>query len=79
MNKTEFIKTCGLRGICNQNIAKMYAARFSADKEYTETDFEDAYRFADKMSYFRGGRNMRNYNGVMTSKYLVNMSSDKRM
>lgn len=79
MDKAEFIKTCGLRGICNQNIAKMYAARFADDKEYTDTDFEDAYRFADKMSYFRGDRNMRNYNGVMTSKYLVNMSSDKRM
>ena len=79
MTKAEFIKTCGLRGICNQKIAKMYADRFADDKEYTESDFENAYRFADKMSYFRGDRNMRNYNGVMTTKYLVNMSSDKRM
>ena len=56
----------------------MYAARFADDKEYTDSDFEDAYRFADKMSYFRGDRNMRNYNGVMTSKYFVNISDWRR-
>ena len=51
MNKAEFIKVCGLRGICTQQIAAMYAARFADDKEYADSDFEDAYRFADKMSY----------------------------
>lgn len=78
MNKAEFIKTCGLRGICNQQIATMYASRFADDKEYTETDFENAFRFNDRMSYFSGNRNMRSYDGAMSSKYFVNISSDKR-
>lgn len=79
MTKAEFIKTCGLRGICTQRIAAMYTARFTDDKEYTDTDFEDAYRFNDRMKYYQDSRNMRSYDGTMSSKHLVNMSSDKRM
>ena len=78
MTKAEFIKTCGLRGICNQKIAKMYADRFADDKEYTESDFEHAYRYSDRASYFSGNRNMRSYDGTMSSKHFVNISSDKR-
>ena len=77
MNKEEFIKTCGLRGICNQNIAKMYAARFADDKEYTDSDFENAFRYADKLSYYQGSRGMRQYDGTLSTKYFVNISDGR--
>lgn len=78
MNKAEFIKVCGLRGICTQQIAAMYAARFADDKEYADSDFEDAFRYADKLSYYQSSRGMRQYDGTLSTKYFVNISDGRR-
>ena len=78
MDKAEFIKVCGLRGICTQRIAAMYAARFADDKEYTDSDFENAFRYADKLSYYQGSRGMRQYDGTLSTKYFVNISDGRR-
>lgn len=75
MTKEEFIAQCSIRGICSKKFAQARTNKDSDDKEYTERDIEEMSRKKDISEYFEKRRDLRYYQGALSTKRLKNRSA----
>ena len=75
MTKEEFIAQCSIRGICSKKFALARTKKDINDKEYTERDIEEMSRKKDISEYFEKRRDLRYYQGVLSTKRLKNRSA----
>lgn len=67
MTRDEFIKLCSKCGYCSKKVAELYA---QGKSEFTDKDFEDAFRFAQRIESDKGnGRWRKMAGGVKTTKH----------
>lgn len=69
MDKNNFVKQCVKRGICHADMARKYTKRFPKEHEYTEEDFENAFRFEDHITSSYASRGLHRYEGCMCTKH----------
>lgn len=79
MTKDEFIAQCSLRGICSKKFALSRTKKDSEDKEYTERDIEEMSRKKDISEYFEKRRDLKFYQGALSTKRLKNRSAPNYM
>jgi hypothetical protein len=65
MTRDEFITACSKSGYCDKETAELYAGD---RKEFTEKDFENVYRYAEKIDDSNDDRWRSMWNGVKTTK-----------
>lgn len=67
MTKDEFVKACAKAGYCSEHDALIYA---KTRQEFTEEDFVEAFRYAQKLEFLqRRANNMTSIGkGCRTSK-----------
>ena len=75
MTKEEFITQCSMRGVCSKKFAQARIKNDSNDKEYTERDIEEMSRKKDISEYFEKRRDLRYYQGALSTKRLKNRSA----
>lgn len=78
MDKDRFLKECSKRGVCKREVAKQYVKSKGENYEFTEKDFEEAFRFEDRMMFHMLHRGCRRYEGTLTTKHLINSSNGSR-
>ena len=75
MTKEEFIEQCSICGICSNKFAQARTEKDGNDKEYTECDIEEMSREKDISEYFEKRRDLRYYQGALSTKRLKNRSA----
>ncbi len=79
MTKEEFIAQCSMRGICTKKFARERTKKDDNDKQYTERDIEEMSRKNDVSEYVEKGRDLRFYQGALSTKRLKNRSAPNYM
>ena len=69
MNKEDFIKECSVRGVCRKEYARRFVRSFTDDYDFSESDFEEAYRFEDRCIFYENtNRNLHMYENALSTK-----------
>lgn len=75
MKRKEFIDACSKRGYCTKKQAEEYA---KDREEFTETDLEEAYRYAERVTRFYSDAQRRSLgDGAKTTKRFTVYNSHK--
>lgn len=74
MTLDEFITQCSIRGICTKAFAKKRTKSDDEDRDYTEEDIEEMSRKRDISEWIEKRRDLRSYDGTLSTKRLKNRS-----